>query len=135
RPTRASPHTISSCFAYGTLTHSGHASQRVRLQPHNRAPLMLKRDGQPHNTAHATPARLTHTRFRLLRVRSPLLTESLLFSLPVGDRKSTRLNSSHVSISYAVFCLKKKNITRVTLRDPPQEPHCTMPDARTGATM
>src|SRR5690606_11494716 len=27
------------------------------------------------------------------------------------DRKSTRLNSSHVKISYAVFCLKKKNIT------------------------
>src|SRR3989442_3865459 len=27
-----------------------------------------------------------------------------------GDRKSTRLNSSHVRISYAVFCLKKKNI-------------------------
>src|SRR5699024_2095651 len=27
------------------------------------------------------------------------------------DRKSTRLNSSHVSISYAVFCLKKKTIT------------------------
>src|SRR5437868_12904437 len=36
-----------------------------------------------------------------------------LFGLPCGveifqDRKSTRLNSSHVSISYAVFCLKKK---------------------------
>src|SRR5690348_17910940 len=28
-----------------------------------------------------------------------------------GDRKSTRLNSSHPSISYAVFCLKKKKIT------------------------
>src|SRR5437868_7967011 len=28
---------------------------------------------------------------------------------PQSDRKSTRLNSSHVSISYAVFCLKKKN--------------------------
>src|SRR3712207_7705360 len=27
------------------------------------------------------------------------------------DRKSTRLNSSHANISYAVFCLKKKNIT------------------------
>src|SRR5437868_13142761 len=27
---------------------------------------------------------------------------------PIIDRKSTRLNSSHVSISYAVFCLKKK---------------------------
>src|SRR5699024_11405318 len=29
----------------------------------------------------------------------------------ISDRKSTRLNSSHVSTSYAVFCLKKKNIT------------------------
>src|SRR3712207_8859373 len=29
---------------------------------------------------------------------------------PVGDRKSTRLNSSHANISYAVFCLKKKKI-------------------------
>src|SRR2546428_9703024 len=28
---------------------------------------------------------------------------------PNGDRKSTRLNSSHDQISYAVFCLKKKN--------------------------
>src|SRR3712207_8556697 len=30
----------------------------------------------------------------------------------VLDRKSTRLNSSHANIPYAVFCLKKKNITR-----------------------
>src|SRR3712207_7572237 len=29
----------------------------------------------------------------------------------VGDRKSTRLNSSHANISYAVFCLKKKKLT------------------------
>src|SRR5258707_4300119 len=29
----------------------------------------------------------------------------------IGDRKSTRLNSSHANISYAVFCLKKKNIS------------------------
>src|SRR5690625_6286835 len=29
---------------------------------------------------------------------------------PTTDRKSTRLNSSHVAISYAVFCLKKKTI-------------------------
>src|SRR5438309_11180239 len=35
----------------------------------------------------------------------------------VGDRKSTRLNSSHSSISYAVFCLKKKKnkIKRIIL--------------------
>src|SRR5699024_12286930 len=38
---------------------------------------------------------------------SPLL-KSRDLSLPSLDRKSTRLNSSHVSISYAVFCLKKK---------------------------
>src|SRR5256885_8439001 len=29
--------------------------------------------------------------------------------IPILDRKSTRLNSSHLVISYAVFCLKKKN--------------------------
>src|SRR3989442_7665940 len=31
-----------------------------------------------------------------------------------GDRKSTRLNSSHVRISYAVFCLKKKKLHDIT---------------------
>src|SRR5688500_3596570 len=33
---------------------------------------------------------------------------STQISPPIGDRKSTRLNSSHLVISYAVFCLKKK---------------------------
>src|SRR3712207_7625013 len=33
-----------------------------------------------------------------------------------ADRKSTRLNSSHANISYAVFCLKKKNKTTLTDR-------------------
>src|SRR5690625_5915205 len=33
--------------------------------------------------------------------------------LIIEDRKSTRLNSSHVAISYAVFCLKKKTKTKV----------------------
>src|SRR3712207_7189677 len=32
-----------------------------------------------------------------------------------GDRKSTRLNSSHANISYAVFCLKKKKIADTNL--------------------
>src|SRR3712207_8705284 len=32
---------------------------------------------------------------------------------PLGDRKSTRLNSSHANISYAVFCLKKKTEHRM----------------------
>src|SRR5207253_4876314 len=34
------------------------------------------------------------------------------------DRKSTRLNSSHVAISYAVFCLKKKKTTQTTHHSP-----------------
>src|SRR5690348_17461088 len=34
-----------------------------------------------------------------------------------SDRKSTRLNSSHPSISYAVFCLKKKNTSTSTRYD------------------
>src|SRR5690348_17919908 len=36
-----------------------------------------------------------------------LLLLAMVFGVPI-DRKSTRLNSSHPSISYAVFCLKKK---------------------------
>src|SRR5258707_9771442 len=35
----------------------------------------------------------------------------------VQDRKSTRLNSSHANISYAVFCLKKKKIDRGRSKD------------------
>src|SRR5262245_64944470 len=37
------------------------------------------------------------------------ITQADLASLAGVDRKSTRLNSSHLGISYAVFCLKKKN--------------------------
>src|SRR5438105_8301076 len=45
-------------------------------------------------------------RVRFYPARSRTQTE--LSSAAVGDRKSTRLNSSHEWISYAVFCLKKK---------------------------
>src|SRR5438067_6057097 len=38
------------------------------------------------------------------------------FSRSQSDRKSTRLNSSHVSISYAVFCLKKKKKNKPIIR-------------------
>src|SRR5437870_10947633 len=48
--------------------------------------------------------------------------------VPRGDRKSTRLNSSHVAISYAVYCLKKKTSHRLCDKnrrendDPPFSP-------------
>src|SRR5256885_3036059 len=38
------------------------------------------------------------------------------------DRKSTRLNSSHLVISYAVFCLKKKKTPNLSLPRPPTPP-------------
>ena len=41
---------------------------------------------KPHDTEYATLPGLTHIRFRLLPVRSPLLGESLLFSLPTGTK-------------------------------------------------
>src|SRR5256885_13131271 len=41
-----------------------------------------------------------------------------------GDRKSTRLNSSHLVISYAVFCLKKKNIYLQTQPAPYRDCDC-----------
>src|SRR5256885_5027027 len=49
------------------------------------------------------------------------------------DRKSTRLNSSHLVISYAVFCLKKKRYpsTRALVRAPASSPRHWVPFART----
>src|SRR5258707_9788947 len=41
--------------------------------------------------------------------RTPCLGDAQSRPGADGDRKSTRLNSSHANISYAVFCLKKKN--------------------------
>src|SRR5699024_11955610 len=43
-----------------------------------------------------------------MAVGEPIVVLELKGAGPNVDRKSTRLNSSHVSISYAVFCLKKK---------------------------
>src|SRR2546422_5749112 len=45
---------------------------------------------------------------------------------PYGDRKSTRLNSSHGYISYAVFCLKKKKKQYMLRRHPPRDTKQTL---------
>src|SRR3989442_7888601 len=57
--------------------------------------------------------------------RRPVMHDHLRLSYPeqaarllkLRDRKSTRLNSSHVRISYAVFCLKKKKIKNTIYHD------------------
>src|SRR5688572_32257735 len=46
------------------------------------------------------------------------VVEAELVVRPVRDRKSTRLNSSHSQISYAVFCLKKKKTSKNTSSAP-----------------
>src|SRR2546429_5557062 len=48
---------------------------------------------------------------QMLAIGRALVTNPRLLILDEADRKSTRLNSSHGYISYAVFCLKKKNKT------------------------
>src|SRR5438309_6412675 len=47
-----------------------------------------------------------------LLVEFASVVDAVRCAVAVQDRKSTRLNSSHSSISYAVFCLKKKNKNR-----------------------
>src|SRR5262245_63738442 len=47
--------------------------------------------------------------------------ERVAVGLGLGDRKSTRLNSSHLGISYAVFCLKKKKKKKAKKERPHQE--------------
>src|SRR2546430_9534079 len=51
---------------------------------------------------------------RLLHEQQPVEQLDRVVLVEEADRKSTRLNSSHSQISYAVFCLKKKNIWHST---------------------
>src|SRR3712207_7029529 len=57
-------------------------------------------------SSRTAPRQRGHRRSRKNSVRSAPHS-----SARTPDRKSTRLNSSHANISYAVFCLKKKNVT------------------------
>src|SRR5690606_42034811 len=50
-------------------------------------------------------------RVRAAKSSSIWRSQDQKLAAPIKDRKSTRLNSSHVKISYAVFCLKKKKKT------------------------
>src|SRR2546429_6641140 len=62
-----------------------------------------------HDALPISPSRAVHgRRYPEHHVRCPRCAARFLFALHT-DRKSTRLNSSHGYISYAVFCLKKKN--------------------------
>src|SRR3712207_7906156 len=83
----------STLFPYTTLFRSRDAALRPARQ----------RVAVVHGHAERVLRRLDQAQHR--RVPAGELTQRLL------DRKSTRLNSSHANISYAVFCLKKKKKT------------------------
>src|SRR5216684_6747947 len=92
--------------------------------------LMIRRPPRstlfPYTTLFRSPARLATPELQTL-LPEPLAAEwNAVVVGRDGDRKSTRLNSSHGYISYAVFCLKKKNAqTRrayLRLQDPHTRP-------------
>src|SRR3712207_7394971 len=85
----------STLFPYTTLFRS----LRVAVRGHEALePALLLEDGDV-TGAVEVPLRVGH------RVRPAEIADLL-----AQDRKSTRLNSSHANISYAVFCLKKKTV-------------------------
>src|SRR5690606_40148165 len=90
----------STLFPYTTLFRSPERGVVVEPRP----------GLHPHRVGHAVRAdvrqRLEREGPQLERPRQVVVVERRLED--GGDRKSTRLNSSHVKISYAVFCLKKK---------------------------
>src|SRR5690242_21615443 len=74
------------------------------LSLHDALPIWLRAGAQL-----VSPARLLDGKACAAAVRADVAAEvARLRRLGCADRKSTRLNSSHMSISYAVFCLKKK---------------------------
>src|SRR5258707_10957836 len=94
----------STLFPYTTLFRS---QAQLRLLAGQMPPGEERRDHHEPGMGHAGDGqRLDH---------APMIDGVRALTL---DRKSTRLNSSHANISYAVFCLKKKKRTN-TLRPPP----------------
>src|SRR3712207_8789294 len=87
----------STLFPYTTLFRSDHALVRIRDV---RGVVVEGREGADAGD---------HDRHRV-RITAEAGEEPVHLVVHHGvDRKSTRLNSSHANISYAVFCLKKKN--------------------------
>src|SRR5699024_12617989 len=93
----------TTLFPYTTLFRSG--AERV-FQVMDEVPETERADAVPMKEIKGY-VKLSHVNFGY-RPGQPILRDISL----EADRKSTRLNSSHVSISYAVFCLKKKKKTK-----------------------
>src|SRR3712207_7043551 len=88
----------STLFPYTTLFRSG-PNDAIRLPPQSR---QVEHEAELAVVIGASGAR------RLDRAAAEKAVFGYTCANDVTDRKSTRLNSSHANISYAVFCLKKK---------------------------
>src|SRR3712207_8595445 len=93
----------STLFPYTTLFRSHEHEVRVGVSGPEDHGLAGRREL---GALHASPGLLVD-RFQRLT--------SLVSRRHRGDRKSTRLNSSHANISYAVFCLKKKKTPKSSI--------------------
>src|SRR5205814_6330715 len=111
--------SFSSCFCLNATS----TSQLYTLSLHDALPICS--DGRPNEWRRTArrllwPCSIAAVRSGARQLRGkPKLTLATSPLLPARgfrrkrDRKSTRLNSSHLGISYAVFCLKKKNKTQI----------------------
>src|SRR3712207_7540506 len=87
----------STLFPYTTLFRSRVGELALQADPHRRPALQIQAD----DGVGEAPRKGAQLHPLWLRGQDPVRV----------DRKSTRLNSSHANISYAVFCLKKKKNT------------------------
>src|SRR5438309_6826374 len=90
----------SSVSTSETFSKNAFLGGMIAIQPAARLPRSNAKKARPSSRAQRTFSILKRT-----RAESGQYAGTFAES---GDRKSTRLNSSHSSISYAVFCLKKK---------------------------
>src|SRR5256886_14496542 len=84
---------------------------RIEVESGGRRLIRITDDGCGMSRDDAMLAFERHATSKLRDVKDLLSISTLGFRGEALDRKSTRLNSSHSQISYAVFCLKKKTIT------------------------
>src|SRR5258707_10913265 len=87
-------------FRYFFFFNDTATTEIYTLSLHDALPISLK-SSPTSSRVRSRPSALSPNRKRMTFSSRGLRGE--------GDRKSTRLNSSHANISYAVFCLKKKN--------------------------
>src|SRR5207247_6783764 len=102
-PTRRPP--VSTLFPYTTLFRS--RAEEMEAIPRIRRPKSV-------HTLDQVVGQASRLGWTIGITAEDLVGAQCRAVVGLGDRKSTRLNSSHEWISYAVFCLKKKNTTRPT---------------------